>query len=193
MTTPPVTPDEVRAHLNISPAGGALDVELQMHLEAATEAVEHRVGPLVTSTQVERGTASHGRVALTRRPVVAITDVTRVLNNVGGVIAGLDTATLTVDTDAGIVDLTTWGRSATFEVTYTAGRGAIEDIPARFKLAVLVVTKHLWEIQRGSGAKGSRWGTPDEGDDFYGDVVKGFALPRRALELIGFDEDIAVG
>lgn len=192
MTTPPVTLDEVRAHLNVTASVDISEFELQMHLDAATEAVENRVGPLVIRDVVERS-VSWGRVALRLRPAVSITSVSTVLAGAVNPVAG-DTSTLTLDSGSGVLDLT--GRVAngsTVEVAYRAGRGTVDQIEGRFKLAVLIVTKHLWETQRGQGARGSRWGTQDAGGDDMAEILRGFALPRRALELIGYDEDVAIG
>ncbi|MFD0885754.1 hypothetical protein ACFQ08_14480, partial [Streptosporangium algeriense] len=61
-------------------------------------------------------------------------------------------------------------------VVYAAGR---TEIPANVLLAALIIIGHLWETQRGTVAP--RLGTDDE----VWDPRAGFAVPRRALELLG--------
>ena len=62
------------------------------------------------------------------------------------------------------------------DVTYTAG---LRIVPADSPLATLIVVQHLWETQR--GRYGSVPGGSQEPEYMTG---RGFALPRRALELL---------
>lgn len=180
-TTPPVTLDELVRHLNMSDAQKtANSAELQLMLEAATELVEGRVGPIVTREVTERLEARAGRLWPTQLPVTDLGDVTD----------PYDAAVTTGYVDAGTVRFPTGYTPACgrWSVTYSAGRGDIADVPAGLKLAVLIVAKHLWETQRGTGSSPSR-GTRGYGQASDEPIVQpvagmGYALPNRALELM---------
>lgn len=191
MVPTPVTLDQFKAHLN-RPTGAvaADDDELTMHLESATEAIENRVGPMVTREVVEDLMTTPAGVLLTHRPVVAVTATATVFQGVATPLPGFDAATVTIDAESGLVSIPLLSRGRTARITYTAGRGAIAAVPARFKLAVLITAAHLWETQRGRGVTTGRWGTQEDED--LPAYMRGFALPRRALELIGHgDEEVA--
>lgn len=187
----PVTLEEFKAHLNRPTGAGADDDELTLHLDAATEAIEARVGPLVTREVTERIDGTAGRVTLSKMPVTEIIGLSLLTGTVATPVTGFDATTIDVDGAAGIVTLRSVARGRVGEVTYTAGRGEIDDIPRRFKLAVLIVAAHLYELQRGRGQTPQRFGVQD--DDSLPEFLRGFALPRRALELIAYDEQLAFG
>lgn len=191
MTRPPVTLDEFKAHLNLPSNTKESDTELQLHLNAATEALEKRVGAMVTREFTERVTARGGLLLLANAPVVELASVTEV----GGTAWTIGDLYVAADS---IVRLSAGGQlpGVDFTVTYTAGRGAIADVPARFKLATLIVAEHLWETQRGTAVRPAMFGMAPEPTSTgtaadAGYVYRGFALPRRALELLAGDQDIA--
>lgn len=185
----PVTLDELKTHLNLSAASDESDAELTLHLRAATRAIEKRIGPLVIQEFTERLTAnSSGVMLVSNMPLVAVVSATSVVGNTA-VLQALD-----VD-PAGVISGAS-SRLATgrYDVTYTAGHGATasED----HKLAVLYVAEHLWEMQQQTGV-GDRPGLfgedPPGGEESARYIYRGFALPRRALELISGDEQLAIG
>jgi uncharacterized phiE125 gp8 family phage protein len=185
----PVTLPEFKKHLNRPnpDAAAADDDELELHLEAATEAIEKRVGPLVIREVTERIDGTAGRVTLGNLPVRAILGLSLLTGTVETPVDGFDATTIELDGDAGIVTLRSVGRGRVGVVTYTAGRAVIDDIPRRFKLAVLITAAHLYELQRGRGQTPQRFGVQD--DDSLPEYMRGFALPRRALELIGHGDE----
>ncbi len=61
-------------------------------------------------------------------------------------------------------------------VTCTAGLSAV---PAHVRLAALITVQHLWETQR--GGRDRRF----TGNEDAWNPGMGYALPRRALELLG--------
>lgn len=187
----PVTLAEFKQHLNRPTAAGADDGELTLHLDAATEAIEARVGPLVTREVMERIDGTAGRVTLSSTPVFEILGLSLLTGTVETPLEDFDATTIELDGSAGIVMLRSVSRGRVGVVTYTAGLGEIEDIPRRFKLAVLIVASHLYELQRGRGQTPQRFGVQD--DDSMPEFLRGFALPRRALELIAYDEQLAFG
>lgn len=188
-TVLPVTLDELKTHLNLPSADAGQDPELTLHLRSAIQAVEKRIGPLTHREFTEKVRARNGCITVNQTPLVSVSAVTERIGNVVWDIEGLD-----VD-DAGIISSIYGSRlpTAMFTVTYTAGHGA--TALERHKLAVLIVAEQLWETQRGNGARPSMFGVAPEGSatsaheaDY---VYRGFALPKRALELISGDEQIA--
>jgi hypothetical protein len=61
------------------------------------------------------------------------------------------------------------------DFTYQAGEVVIPD---DYRLAALIIIEHLWETQRGT--MGVQLGGDSEGYS----PGRGFAIPRRALELL---------
>lgn len=183
----PATVEEFAAHLNLdaAPSEGTTEHgELLLHLNAATRAIENRVGPLVNREITERVLAHRGTLVLNSHPVVSAATVTGVVGAVNWAVADLH-----VDA-SGVVSRNLGGTlpPGVYDVVYTAGRGTQSEVPEHLKLAVLITAAHLYETQRGTGVgRGSRWGAQDDTSD----VPRGFALPRRALELISGDEEVA--
>jgi len=169
---------DVKAQTNIS--NTTSDEELRTYLEAATGVVERHLGQaVVRRSRTEQHTIPTGGVlVLNWSPVIAITS----LAQVGGP-ATWDPATLHV-TSAGVVTCplgaAPTGRLA---VTYVAG---LTVVPEEYGLAARIIVQHLWETQRGAA------GTPRAGG--LGDTLGiaraagsglGYAIPNRALELLG--------
>ena len=205
----PVTLDEFKKHLNLDAGFNVDDAELTLHLGAATEAIEARVGPLVVHEVTQRIRVRrelrrhynveqhHHLLTLNEAPVVDVTSITNVIAGVPTAIAGLDIDQLDIDLDAAIIDLGYYfrGASRVFEVTYTAGRGTIDTLPDRFKVAVMIVAEQLWETQRGTGVRPQMFGIAAEttaaSSHAANYIYRGYALPSRALELIANDLTVA--
>ena len=86
----------------------------------------------------------------------------------------MDVAALAdVDVDAGAVVLGARAAAGAYTVTVR-----FPDAPADVKEACLHIIKHLWSIRRGAqgGARGDV--------DAQAQIQQGFAIPRRALELL---------
>jgi hypothetical protein len=64
-------------------------------------------------------------------------------------------------------------------VTYVAG---LTEVPANYGLASRIIVQHLWQTQRGSAGSPGVGGleTPGAGSYSYG-----YAIPNRAIELLG--------
>lgn len=181
----PASLAEFKAHLNLAAGTSETDEELALHLNAATLAVEKRIGPILTR-EFTHTTAARGGGALVvdKTPLVAVTSVT-------GLASGTVWATEDLDADPAGIITPAAGRFSPgrYTVVYTAGRGdsANED----HKLAVLYVAEHLWEMQqRGVTDRPGVFGEQPSGDASAGFVYRGFALPNRALELLSGDEEI---
>ena len=161
---PFVTLTQLRDHLNLT-GPSANDAELERFLSAAQEHVEQLIGPVLNSTITEVLPITGSTVVLSECPVAYVASVT-----VGG-------ATLTGWTlrpRSGLVTGVNGSGDAT--VTYTAGRVMCPDAVV---VAALVIAEHLWRTQLG----GSPSALPM--DDMAGvPGGSGFAIPRRALELL---------
>lgn len=195
---------ELKKQLNLASNTTQSDDELQLVLDAATAAIEARVGPIVNREVTERlhPTAS-GSLEVSQRPLVTLTSVSDVWLD-----TAYDIAVLDVDNEAGTIThrwnsagfgSADYRRDARpFEVVYTAGRGT--EAPAHLKLAVLIVAEHLWSAQRGSSARPGMFGMAGMAGDAGASsaaeasyIYRGYALPRRALELIVDEEQTAIG
>jgi len=153
---------------------------LRMFIAAAGRAVEdHVCRTLVRRTFTEQHRRVSGKLLLNRIPVISVTSVA----TVDGVTTW-DVDDLNLDGDIGLVTALTGGSlSGDVRVTYVAG---MRVIPANYLLAVRIITEHLWQTMRpfvGAGALVNA-AMEDSLDARSGGLV-GFAIPNRALELLG--------
>lgn len=182
-----VTLDEAKTHLNI--ASDADDVELQSTLDAAEAAIETYLGVTLTPTAVtEWHDGSRTQIVLDKAPIVDVTSVTEYSGTTAQDLTAqpLDGSTFDgygyeVDSVTGLLSRTSSGYVARFasrvKVVYQAGYATL---PADLKQAVLELTRHLWETQRGRSA-----GRPVPGyDEEYQPTGQGFAFPNRVMELL---------
>lgn len=169
---------DTKAHLNINASDTSQDVQLRRFIGATTRAVEKIRGEAVIRRTVVERYAFHAprrEYILSTLPVLALASVERVDQTMSWSPDGFD-----LDPEAGeLVALPgtqyLWGR---VKFTYDAGYLVI---PEAFHLAALIIVKHLWETKRGAGG-GQRFGGADMDPPDYG---PGFAVPNRALELLG--------
>lgn len=169
-----LTVSQAKDALNITTS--ATDAEIMDYVEAATDMIESRVGPIVQRTVTETLISSSGVLVLSYLPVVSITSVVGVFS---GALTYLP-AVLNVNTTSGIVGTLDRSslRSDSYTVTYVAGRTT--PVPARFMQAARVLLQHLWRTQRGGG--GSRPGMGDEQQ-----TGMAYSMPNRVLELLERD------
>lgn len=164
--------DDVKRHLNIT--GTSSDEELRAVLSAATSAAEDYLRrPLrrASSTQTFYTRSGNGRgLVLDRTDVASIVEVVE------------DGVTLTADDfDADLAAGVVW-RSDCREWCYpTSVEYATNGInsPA-LRQAVLELTRHLWETQRGSMPMMPRG---VDGMDAFNPAMS-YSLPRRVTELL---------
>ncbi|QTD96972.1 hypothetical protein [Streptomyces cyanogenus] len=165
---------DARAQLNMGPTETADDDELRGFIGAATSAVEQALGRVVVRrTVVERQQVGRTREVLLRQvPVLSLTSVAAADGS-----AAWDPMNLRVDQGTGLLTVTSGALLAgAVDFTYQAGEAVI---PESYRLAALIIIQHLWETQR--GAMGVQLG----GDSDNWSAGRGFAIPRRALELLG--------
>jgi hypothetical protein len=185
---------DAKQQLNITDT--SVDDELRIYLESTTSVVERvRNEAVVKRTftdeiylpeyfrgigQVANSAMPYGidtarfRVALAHSPALSLTSVARVDNTMTW-----DVTNLHLD-PSGIIDVmfgpTLVGHIA---VVYVAG---YVIIPATFQLAASMIINHLWQTQRGTR------GGPRVGGGMSDTTAIpgfGFAIPNRALELLG--------
>lgn len=165
--------DDVKRHLNIT--GTSSDEELRAVLMAATAAAEDYLRrPLRRLSQTQTFYASSGNG---RGLVLSRTDVASVASVVE------DGTTLTAaDYDANLSAGVVWRadcREWCYPTTVTYTTAGIES-PA-LRQAVLELTRHLWETQRGTMPMMPRG---VDGMDAFNPAM-GYSLPRRVTELLG--------
>ena len=184
MATPPVTVDDLRSFLNLDVNDTTEDDELTAMLSAATEAVEARVGPMVSRSITDVVYGRNGLVTL-RAPVISV-------ESMSWQGSAFDLTLLDVDLKSGVVSnpygysLGCWWWSSPgaagipFAVTYTAGR---VPVPDSLKQATMIVAEQLWKTQRGP-APGQYGGSTEQ-------VYTGFLIPARAEALMAPYERLA--
>jgi hypothetical protein len=183
---------DAKQQLNIT--NTTSDEELRVYLESITATVERiRNEAIVKRTftdelylpeyfrgigQIANSSMPYGidtarfRVAVSKSPAVSLTSVSRVDNTMTWTVSNLH-----LD-PSGIIDVM-YGAALVghISVTYVAGYSIV---PAEVGLAARIILQHLWETQRGS-----RGGSRPGGMDVTGVPGMGFAVPNRALELLG--------
>lgn len=149
------------------------DDEIRGMITGASLAVERHLGTIVARRSfTERRTASGGQVLLSNVPVLALASAASADGTTTWDVNDLD-----VDTTTGLVTAKT-GAPLTGDVDfgYTAG---LRIVPDDYQLATNIIIQHLWETQR--GRYGAVPGGSEEPEYMTG---RGFAIPRRALELL---------
>ena len=166
-----VAVDDLLTFLGL-PSDGIRTDELTAYAVAATGATEGIVGPIVERELTSRVTVSGGIAILPKRPVVSVASI------------GAVTGPFDIDSTAGLVrgPLSDGEHAA----TYRAGRAAnAAQVPADIAMAVKIIAKHLYDVQRGDGRGGA-----------FGDAIPaaptGFAIPARAAQLLAPYRQIGV-
>lgn len=168
---------DAKAALNKSATDTADDEEIRSMIEAITRVVENHLQETVARRSVtEYGTVRGGVLVLGATPVLSLTSVA----SLDGVVTWDPANLLVADPDAGLVTAAS-GRSLSgnVQVTYTAGYAVV---PANYAEAAKIILRHLWQIQQAPGI-----GPPSP----FGDETTitpsgmGFAIPNRAVELLG--------
>jgi len=148
------------------------DADLRSRLVSATDWVEGVIGgPLSVQTFTEQVNVCGDTIVPIYRPLVSVTSLTPDLGT------PIDSTGYVTDARLGIIRLR-WalGYWTFYTLVYRAG---LTVVPERHKEAGLIVAKHLWQTRNGGGGRLS----PD-------DLVMsglGFAVPRRAMELLAKD------
>lgn len=170
---------DIKAQLAIT--NTTSDEVLRTYLEAATGVVERHVGEaVVRRTRSEEHRLNTGEsLVLNWSPVVSVTS----LALVNGTYTW-DATTLRVTSSGLVTSPLGTQPSGHVAVTYIAGRAVV---PEEYALAARIIVQHLWETQR--GGKGGGPSAGGMADTLFmqrgGSAGFGFAIPNRALELLG--------
>lgn len=169
-----VSLQDLKALPSMRITGSTWDDTLRLFIEAATDIVERHTGQAVVRRAVSESVeATSAGLWLTHRPVLSLTT----LADSDGVVVSV--AGLVLDTALGLVRRPTY---STWRGRYTAGYVAgMTTIPANYSLAARIIVEHLWQTQRGTMTPTATPGGLDDSDP----VGMGFAIPRRAVELLG--------
>jgi hypothetical protein len=162
-----------KKQLNITDASA--DDELRLYVESATYVVEDLTGEVaVRRTITETNEIAAGTLVLKRSPVVSLTSLAS--------IDGLRTWDVSQlhPSQAGVVHIRPWlGRwERHVTATYVAGPAVIA---ANVQLAASIIIEHLWQTKRGSRGAALPGGL----EDTMMPRGLGFAVPNRAIELLG--------
>jgi len=167
--------EELKARINRSDITD--DAELRSYLHSATDWVEYAIGgPLSVQTFTEIHYVC-GDIVPRKRPIVAIISITPDLGT------ALDSSSYFADPGTQMIHFRYGVNPNYYTLVYTAG---LSVIPERGKIAGLEVANHLWNVQNGSAGRGFP----------VDDVIPtpmGFAVPRRAAELLAPDRIPGIG
>lgn len=155
------------------------DDDLRLFIAAAGKAVEDHTGTALVRRTVTEKHWSTGKLWLNKTPALSITSLQSVPSSTTWNAANLD-----LRDDIGLVRAVSGPTIAGYvQVTYIAGSRVI---PANYLLAVRIITEHLWQTMRpfASTAVPTVGALEDSLDSRAGGLV-GFAIPNRALELLG--------
>jgi hypothetical protein len=157
------------------------DDDLRLFIAAATVAVEdHTHEKLVRRTITgERHYRACGHLILNRTPALTITSIA----TLDGV-STWDVSNLDLDPHTGIVNALSGPELyGDLKVTYVCGKRVI---PANELLAVRIITEHLWQTMRPFASTNVPMvGALEDSLDSRAGGLVGFAIPNRALELLG--------
>jgi hypothetical protein len=167
---------DVKQHLGKSDSGD--DEELREFIEAATAVIEeHRAETVVRRTVVVDIRVGCALVVqLPTSPVQSLTSVAAVDGSTTWNVADLHVS------PHGVVSVQS-GVALDGLVRFTLVAG-YTVVPANYTLAAKIIVAHLWETQQ-QGGVGPRGPFSTEGDQFLSPTGRGFAIPNRAVELLG--------
>lgn len=171
---------EARKQLRLT--GTDRDDDLRMFIAAASIAVEDHTGRKLVRRTISGEThlRVNGALILNRSPAQSLTT----LSSLDGATTW-DVSTLHVDEPTGIVTPLSGSRPfGNLKATYVCG---MRIIPANYLLACRIITEHLWQTMRPFSTSAATPGPAsleDSLDARSGGLV-GFAIPNRALELLG--------
>lgn len=170
---PHITLDDLKDQLKIRTSDR--DAELAVYVGGTERVMTYLVGLATPTAVTEIVTVSwSGKLLLAKRPIVSVASITPV-----GAGAAISSSTVIEDAAGGVVGLTSGclprGR---YTVVYSAGHAASLD---NMKLAGRIIGQHLWRTQNGGG------GAPYPGQDEIVQLGLGYAVPRRALELLAIE------
>lgn len=176
---------DAKAHINMSQARTTDDEEIIAMVEAATAVVERHRHEVIARRVVTEFEPSgrRGRVALLHHPVI------KVISAMDYSGTAIPVEGLMVDGETGIVAGP--GISKATVITYEAG---YVSVPANYILAAKIIFAHLWQTQRvqSVGAQPTLGGQSRREEQIVTPSGTGYAIPHRALELLGTPPSLVV-
>ena len=177
--------NDLKTQLGIPATDTTKDDELATFAAAAGRVVEGLIGgPWLNTTITEPVTPSGGGriLVLSKKPVVSVTSITDMQSGTASSVTGL-----VIDNPHGIVTQKNgvpfyW--VGPYTVVYVAGHGT--SVPEDVMMAGRLIGQHLWETRRGAVTR------PSLGGQEIVTTSAGYAVPRRALELLGANLEEAV-
>lgn len=172
---------EAKRHLNMAVDRTTEDEEVRSMIEAVTSIVErHRMETIARRSFTETDVMGSGyRLVLMRHPVLSVSSIV----DENGV--AVPVSQWSLDTQNGILTRTGGGGSAIrYTVTYVAG---YQQIPAHYILAAKIILAHIWQTQRiqNIGPQPTLGGQSRRDESIVTPSGMGFAIPHRAIELLG--------
>lgn len=173
-----ITLDDARASLGWSVADTANNDDLEKYIMAATPLIEYKTGPLIVRSRVFTFDGGTTAVLLPVR-FATVTTVTE---------SGTAVTDYVAQPSAGIIYAGTTQAPRNFlpgvqNISVTVQVGSA-TVPPNVVLATRELVRHLWQI----GRQGNR---PAYGQDAAETAPMGFAYPRRVLELLSPNSDLA--
>lgn len=179
-----------KAHLNMTSSYSKDDDEIREMIEATTTTIEsHRNEIVAPRTVVEYDPmGTFDRIVLANKPIISITSVV----DIRGITYPLSQWTL--DPQMGTLTRAFPGFGYPWiglKITYVAG---FNQIPANYILAAKIILAHLWQTQRvqnigQSVTLGNRTAREEQ---IMTPTGQGFAIPFRAVELLGTPASVIV-
>lgn len=166
---PPIT---VREFASFANSDRPDEQRMTPYVNAAVLYVEERCGP-IAGGQYRFVVSQNARRQLVL-PLGRITEIESITDPHGNVVT-LDHVSAARDVDwlAGIITVP-YTLAGTYEVVATVAPSPKAE---SLKLAALIIARHLWETQRGLGARASAYGDAAS-------IPAGVAIPRRAEILM---------
>ena len=147
------------------------DLVIRSYLASATRYVERRIGPIGVQSFTERHMITGFTLIPRHRPLVSVTSVTPDFGTV------LTSTAYTLDYDNNQI-VFYWGIWPTWHtLVYSAGWA---QVPENGKVAGLMIVQHLWDTMNGFAGR-------RPADTELIPTGMGFAIPRRAYELLADD------
>ena len=174
---------EARSAIRLPANDTSKDADLtDTYIPATTAVIEDLIGPVMQATRTYVTDGGWGALML---PALNVVSITSVEDTGATLVAGTDYVT---DLSAGIIYRGSTAAPLAFDygrqsVTVTYVAGPYTDpalVPANIKLAARIILAHLWQADQ----QGYR---PDFGgpDNAVVMSASGYAVPRRAVELLG--------
>lgn len=174
---------EAKSHLNMTSTYTKDDDEIRSMIEAVTVTIESHRNEIVAPRTVTEydSIGTFDRIVLGYKPVISITSIQDLRNT------NYNVADWVLDPVLGTLTRPFPGFGYPWvglKVVYKAG---YTQIPANYILAAKIILKHLWETQRvqNIGQQVTLGNRSAREEQIMTPAGQGFAIPYRAVELLG--------